>query len=124
MSKKSDNDYIIEDLEFEIKKLRDTIMNKDAEISKLKQVLKDNDLESELEEGSFISDEERICIRGIYHLAKLFEDGTFNKDDANIYDILHKNLRLIRGQASDNKKKKAPPKSAAELLSIVNGDKK
>lgn len=123
MSKKSDNDYIIEDLEFEIKKLRDTVADKDAQLGQLKQIIKDNDLEDELEEGACISDEERICLRGIYHLAKLFEEGSFTKDDATTYDILHKNLRLIRGQVSDLKTKKTKPKSKAELLSIVTGNK-
>jgi ribosomal protein S13 len=97
------------------------IMRLTAEIDRLKQILVDNDLEEELANIATVSQEEQICVDGINHLSKLFANGTFTKDDAQMLDILHKNLRLCRGQSTgdDSKKSKAKKASVSELLSIV-----
>jgi len=126
MSKKdkSDDQYIIEDLQFKIQGLEESLVKKEDELRVLKEVIKVNDLESEVEGVSLITDEERICIKGIEYLAKLFESGAFSKDDAQTYDILHKNLRMIRGLSMEDKKKRPQNlKSAKELLKIVGSVK-
>jgi hypothetical protein len=124
MSKdKSDNEYLIEDLEFQIKAMKESMVDIGTENRILKEIIKLNDLESEIDGICLVSDEEKICIRGIEYLAKLFDSGDFTKDDAQTYDILHKNLRMIRGLSSDQKQKKIKPQSKAELLSIVNAKK-
>jgi len=126
MSKKekSDNEYIIEDLEYKIKGLEESLIQKEDFIRILKDVIKANGLEDEVEGVSLVTDEERICIKGIEFLAKLFDVGGFTKDDAQTYDILHKNLRMIRGLSTEDRKKKLQtPKSASELLKIVKNGK-
>ena len=91
-----------------------------TEIERLKQILVENDLEEEFTDTRSVSQEEQICIDGINHLSKLFANGTFTKDDAQMLDILHKNLRLCRGQSTgENSNKKTKKASVSELLSIV-----
>lgn len=90
---------------FEIKALQKKVSEQKAEIEKLRQVIKDNDLEDEIDEVSEISDAEFICIKGLEHLKKLYESGTFEKNDTQQVETLVKTLRMIRGQSSDNSKK-------------------
>ena len=115
------NDY--SDVEYEISELRQKIIKLESENQKMKQVILDNELEEELEGLSSISEEEYICVKGIGHLKKLFENGSFTKDDTQQLDILIKNLRMIRGQSNKKAKgKKLKTEDVAELFSIVKGE--
>lgn len=112
-----------DDTEYQISILRNKIIELESENQKMKQVILDNDLQDEIEGLSSISEEEYICIKGIGHLKKLFENGTFTKDDTQQLDILIKNLRMIRGQSvNKNKSKKLKTSDVAELFSIVKGE--
>jgi len=93
-------------------------LKRDLEV--MKSLIRAHGLESELDSRiNTMSAEEQICLDGINGLAKLFENSTFTKDDAATFDILNKNLRLIRGQSSDVASKKIKKNSKAELFSIV-----
>lgn len=70
--------------------------------------------------SQFISPEEIICAQGIEFIKKLVIAGTFTKDDVNAFDVLHRNLCMIRGIELDKKgKKKNKPKTREELLQLV-----
>lgn len=110
------------ELQMELKALR-------AEVDKLKKqnkeyekLLLENDLGDEIGLERVVSPEEEICLLGIEQILDLVKNGAADKNDIQNYDILHKNLRLIRNQSTDAPKYKKATK--AELLSIVNGDKK
>jgi|13_taG_2_1085334.scaffolds.fasta_scaffold00468_17 hypothetical protein len=110
------------DVEFEIASLNKKILELESENQKMKQVIVDNDLEDEIEGLDSISEEEYICVKGIGHLKKLYENGTFGKDDTQQLDILIKNLRLIRGQSTKKPKgNKLKTEDVGELFSIVKG---
>lgn len=109
------------ELNFEIKALQDEIKKLREENKVLKEVIKENDLEDEIQSIAVMSPEEQICIDGIDHLLNLFKTGTFTKDDVNNFDVLHKNLRLIKGKSVDSKKPKKT--NVADLLKIVNDSK-
>ena len=114
------SDY--KDVEYEISILKDKILQLESENQKMKQVILDNELEDEIDGLDTISEEEYICVKGIGHLKKLFENGTFTKDDTQQLDLLIKNLRMIRGQNSKKAKgKKLKTEDVAELFSIVKG---
>lgn len=78
------------------------------------KIIRDNGLESEIDKK--ISDEEYICMNGIETIKKLVTNQTFTKDDINMFDILYRNLNIIRG-IKPVKKEKA--KTHAELLQLV-----
>jgi hypothetical protein len=65
---------------------------------------------------------EFICQKSIDDFKKLALQVGLTSDDAKTLDILHKNLRMARGNLS---KKEIPGKTVneADLLSIVNGSK-
>jgi hypothetical protein len=117
------DDFIQAELQIELEALRKEINKLKEENDQLKQIIVENDLEDQIGEVSFKSPEQKICEDGIKHLATLFENGTFDKNDAANFDILHKNLRLIRGQSVDTKSKKTKKADVKELLKIVEGTK-
>jgi hypothetical protein len=121
MSEKDDKiDYT--DTEFEIKRLKTQILELESLNQRMKTVIIDNELEGEIEGIDSMSEEEYICVKGIGHLKKLYENGTFGKDDTQQLDILIKNLRIIRGQpTASTKGKKLKTKDVGELFSIVKG---
>jgi hypothetical protein len=99
--------------------LKAELANALRDLEHCKKVIKDNDLENELQQKIDLTTmEEMICLNGIFHLSQLFKHGTFTKDDATTFDVLYKNLRLARG-VSEDKVKKAKPLNKAQLFSIV-----
>ena len=91
-------------------------------VQRMKQVIIDNDLTDEIEGIDSMSDSEQICIKGIYQILEIVEKGAQSDSDIKNFDILYKNLRLIRGQEvpkSGNKKIKGA--KVADLVSIVKG---
>lgn len=114
----------IEDLDkdYEIKLLQKELDRMSSEIKKLTGIIKDNDLEEELGVDSIISAEEEICVEGINQILERVRNKTFDKIDITNFDILNKNLRLIKGKQDD--KRKTKPSKVEDLLKIVQGDKK
>lgn len=123
MGKELDSDIQEMEKEFEVATLNKRINELEAELEKAYRIIQENDLEDELDEVNFTSVEEQICIDGIRHLAKLFEQGSFTKDDTQMLDILHKNLRMIRGQSIPNERKgkKVKKEDLGKLFDIVKG---
>ena len=117
------SDILDLELGFELKALRKEIDKLKSEIDTYKKVIKDNELEDEVEGFDGISPEEKICLDGIGHLVELFKNGTYCDADVKNFDLLHKNLRLIRGQNTDSKKRKGKF-NKDEALAIVEGFKK
>lgn len=86
------------------------------QIYALEKIVRSNGLEELL--PAKISDEEFICINGIDTIKMLVFNKIFTKDDINMFDVLYRNLNIIRGiKGSNQKKEKA--KSHAELLQLV-----
>ena len=108
--------------ELEIKALRKEVDKLKAENSDLKDIIHENDLSEEIGEKRKLTPEEEICILGIEQILEAVKCKVADKNDITNYDILHKNLRMIRGQVSDTKKGKKKT-TKAELLKIVQGDK-
>ena len=108
---------------FEIKALQKKISEQKAEIEKLRQVIKENDLEDEIEDASEVSDAEFICIKGLEHLKKLYEIGTFTKDETQQVKTLVETLKSIRGETSNSKKKpKIKTDNIEELFKMVKNN--
>jgi hypothetical protein len=105
---------------FEIKALNKKIKELEQKNYKLEQLIREHGLEDEAEVENTMSDEEYICVNEISNLKKLSENGQFTEQDAKVLDILYKNLRMIRGQSTDESKKKKHKKlNKAELFKIV-----
>jgi len=112
------------ELEMELKALRSEIDKLKAEVSKYKKVIVEHGIEDEVDDFvAIVSPEEKICLDGIGHLAELFKNGTYDSNDTKNFDLLHKNLRLIRGHV-DTAKKKAGKFDKDAALAIVEGFKK
>ena len=69
-----------------------------------------------------ISDEEIICIKQISKLRKYSEDRDLDKEEVQIFDLLHKNLKIARGEEIRIKTKSKTKKlSNSELTNILKG---
>lgn len=110
------------DAGLELKNMREKIQKLEAENNRLKEVVKDNDLEDEIEGIDCTSIEELICLNGINHIAALVEGGDFHKDDITNFNTLFNILRSIKGKSMTSKKK--PKGEVGDLLKIVEGVKK
>ncbi len=116
------DDLIQTELELEIKALRKEIDKLKEENSDLRAVIYENDLAEEIGEKRKVTPEEEICILGIEQILDAVKNKIADKNDIQNYDILHKNLRMIRGQSSTEKKTNKKT-TKAELLKIVQGNK-
>lgn len=115
-----DEDILISELEMKLKGFMKENQNLKQELNNLKRIIKDNELESDLEGFNYVSAEEEICIKGIEQILELVRNKTFGKEDIQNYDILHKNLRMIRNQPIEGSKKQKKT-DVKELLKIVEG---
>ena len=106
------------DIDLEIKALKDRISEVEAENSKLKEIIVQNDLQDEIEDIDCTSLEEQLCVNGIRYIAAKVRDQDFDDKDIKNFDVLLKNLRNIRGNA-DSMVKPTKQESTAELLKIV-----
>jgi len=86
------------------------------QIYSLEKIIRSNGLEDQL--PATMTDEEFICVNGIDTIKMLVFNKIFTKDDINIFDVLYRNLNIIRGIKGNNQKKEKP-KSHAELLQLV-----
>ena len=110
------------ELELEVKALRDYIKKIESENKRLKNIIHDNNLSEELGVEKPLSSEEQICILGIDQILEAVKNKVADKFDIQNFDILHKNLRMIRGQSSENKVKQKKS-DIKDLLKIVEGSK-
>lgn len=115
--KKSDSDKMSESFEIEV--LRNEINSLKEENTKLKKILSENELDGEIDKELLMSDEESICVNEIKKLKKLSDLGGLSHEDVKTLDILHKNLRMIRGQSVDSAKKSKKTANVQELFKIV-----
>jgi hypothetical protein len=106
----------------ELSRLKKKVSELEIELTKAKEVLKENDL---LDEVMKVSDTEAICTNEIAKLKIASDNGILTLEDVKILDLLVKNLLAIKGKVSteDVAGKKKGQKTVAELLSIVNGTK-
>lgn len=116
------DDFDLGDAGSELLALNKRISELEAENGRIKQVIKDNDLEEELEGIDCTSLEEKICIDGIRHIASLVEAQDYDQNDIKNFDTLYKTLRVIRGMSAPSKKK-TKITDVSELLKIVGKGK-
>jgi hypothetical protein len=91
-------------------------LRKENEILRKRLAQLEKTLESyDIEEIETITDVEYICIEEIKKLKALSDAGGLSDVDVKNLDLLHKNLRQVRGQESSKKKPKEKPASVAEL---------
>ena len=102
----------------ELLALNKRISELEAENGRIKQVIKDNDLEDELDDIDCTSLEEKICIDGIRHIAQLVEAQDYDKSDISNFEVLFRTLRTIKG-VSTPLTKKTKVADVSELLKIV-----
>lgn len=114
---------IYKDLALELEAAQKKINEQEALIARLKEVIVDNELEDEIDIDC-TSVEEQICINGIRYIAELVESQSFDQNDVKNFDVLLKNLRMIRGQMvpEKGKNKKSKPADILELTKIAKGE--
>lgn len=108
-----------EDSQIELEMYKKMLQEAQAKNLHYEKFLSDQGLMGECN-SQFVSPEEIICMQGIEYIKRLVIQGTFTKDDINAFDVLHRNLCLIRGIKVDKQgKKKDKPKTREELLQLV-----
>lgn len=114
----------IKDLE---KEMMEHVESKSKDVKDEFEALKRENLELRktlweygIEEVSDVSDEEFICLSEINKLKRISENDNLSEQEVRTFDLLNKNLRIIRGQ-SEKKTPKGKPVSKADLLKIVDG---
>jgi hypothetical protein len=102
----AEKDFEIRALTAEVEKLRN-------ELTKYKILLKevDEDINPDV-----ITDEEVICVREISKLKKITEERDLSTDEVKKFDMLHKNLKLARGETSRIGSKSKVSKMSQEEL--------
>ena len=110
------------DAALELKAQKEKIDKLEAENSRLREVVKDNGLEDEIDDIDCRSIEEKICVDGIRYIASLVESHDQTKDDIINFNTLYNILRSIKGKKGTDKKK--PKGEVGDLLKILEGSKK
>jgi hypothetical protein len=101
---------------FTIKKLEAVISRKDDEIQKLKFLLKESGFDDNID----ISDEEIIAVKQLQLLKQISDgDDPLSTSDIKNFDILVKNLRLIRGKVKRGKSNKLDNMSSDTLKELL-----
>lgn len=116
------HDLMMMELELELKVLRKKVDKLEKENKELKAIITENDLGDEVGLEKPITPEEEICILGIEQILDAVKNKVADKFDIQNFDILHKNLRMIRGQITENKNKQKKS-DIKDLLKIVEGSK-
>lgn len=107
---------------FELEALRKELDRLNKENTKLRKVVEDNELIEELDFELSITPEEEICVKGIETILERVRNKTFDSNDIKNYDILHRNLNIIKGiSPADSRKKKEKPAKLADLIKIAEG---
>lgn len=106
--------------EFEIVALRNEVEKLTNEVIKYKILL--NEIDSEAN-PNIVSDEEVICITQIRKLRENSEKRDLSTDEVKKLDLLHKNLKLARGQnARVGARSKAGKMSVDALAEIAKSE--
>ena len=113
----NDKDIIISELTMTLESYKVENEKIRKELDYLNKIITENGLSEEFNLDRYITPEEEICVKGIDIILELVRNKTFTKEDINNYDILHKNLRMIKNLKVDNKKIKKS--NIADLLKIV-----
>lgn len=95
------------------KALEDEIDRLTNDITKYQILLKECGMDYEASE---ISDEEALCVQEIIKLKKYSDDRELSTDEIKKFDLLNKNLRLIRGQVKRGKSSNLNHLSDEELM--------
>lgn len=103
----------------ELSALKEKLAQLESENSKLIKIIKDNDLEDELDDMEVASVEEMVCLNGIKHIAERVKFDDFDDKDIKSFDTLLKALRMIRGQSVPKESKKKF--NIQDALKIVEG---
>lgn len=116
MNSNGDNNVLDLERELELKALRDEIRKLTNQVTKYQILLKEID---ENINPNLISDEEAIAVEQISRLRKKSADRDLTSDEVKNLDILHKNLKLARGEnirvGAQNKTKKLSPEQLEKL---------
>ena len=105
--------------EFEAITLRNEIERLKNEVIKYKILL--NEIDSDAN-PDIVSDEEVICVEQIHKLKESSGKRQLSTDEVKKLDILHKNLKLARGEGHRvGAKNKMGEMSASELANIAKG---
>lgn len=115
-------DLINAEIQMALKALRKEVSELKEENKKLKDIIIENDLGDEIGIERIISPEEEICLLGIEQILEAVKNKIADKNDIQNYDILHRNLRMIRGHV-DKSNKREKKATKADLLKIVEGNK-
>lgn len=120
MNSNGDDSNIIDlERELELKALHDEIHKLTNQLTKYQIMLKEID---ENADPNLISDEEAICVEQISKLRKKSGERDLTNDEVKNLDVLHKNLKLARGEnarvGSQNKTKKI---SSTDLEKLAKG---
>lgn len=113
-----EGDILSMEKELELKIMRDELDKFKNENIKLRLLLDEAGIESDT---SGISDVEAICVRQLARLKEYSEEGDLTKDQTDIFDKLHKNLKIARGKESRVKRKDITAGlSSAELQGLLD----
>jgi len=115
-----DSDNIINmEAEFELATLRNEIEKLKGEVTKYKILLNEIDDEAN---ADFVTDVEMTCVVEIRKLKTASEKRVLSTDEVKKLDILHKNLKIARGEGTRvGAKNKAGTMSAKDLADIAKG---
>ena len=115
-----DGDNVIDaEREFETIALRNEIEKLKNEVIKYKILL--NEIDSDAN-PDIVSDEEAICVEQIHKLKENSGKRQLSTDEVKKLDILHKNLKLARGQGTRvGARNQAGALSAKDLADIAKG---
>lgn len=114
------DDTIIEaEQEFEVVALKNEIKKLKNEITKYRILLDEVDADAN---PDIVSDEESICVMEIRKLKESSLLRALSTDEVKRLDLLHKNLKLARGENTRvGAKSKVGKLSAKELAEIAKG---
>ena len=114
-----DSNVIDAEREFETIALRNEIEKLKNEVIKYKILL--NEIDSDAN-PDIVSDEEAICVEQIHKLKENSGKRQLSTDEVKKLDILHKNLKLARGQGTRvGARNQAGALSAKDLADIAKG---
>ena len=115
-----DDNVIDAEKEFEMIALRNEVEKLKYEVIKYKILL--NEIDSDAN-PDIISDEEAICVEQIRKLKESSGKRQLSTDEVKKLDILHKNLKLARGEGTRvGARNKVGSMSAKDLADIVKGN--
>jgi len=107
----------------EVKSESEILNDQISELKRQNLNLKRTLWEYGIEDESEISDEEYICLVQIERLKDMAMIADLSEQEVRIFDLLNKNLRMIRGGV-EKKAVKGKLMSKGDLLKIVDGGKK